>query len=453
MTASSRLSLAEGFDRYERFAPSVPVWRVTAPDRAAIHRFYDTSPISPSGRYLAATELPYEDRSPGPEDPATVVVFDLDDGKRVFEAATTAWDTQVGAHVQWGASDRQLLFNRRAGEAPPFAVVVDPATAIERPLDGAVYVVSPDGRETLAPDLRKLALVQAGYGVRSGDPERFRHVGAPSDDGLYATSVDDGATRRVVSFAELVARAPRAFEGLDLARGGLYGFHVKWHPSGDRVLFMVRWLAADRAGGRTRNVLLAMDPDGSAVREVVGWRRWGTGHHPNWWPIAHDVIMNLSFSRAPDLLARVGRRAARSARRLGLRLPDPGGLRFAQIPTDGRPPRPLHPGLRGSGHPSIDPTERFLLTDAYPDESVAFGDGTVPIRLLDLDSGHERVLARVRTRPEMPGTGAEWRVDPHPAWSRDGCWIAFNACPDGVRGVFVADLRAIVATRPVAGAS
>jgi hypothetical protein len=36
-------------------------------------------------------------------------------------------------------------------------------------------------------------------------------------------------------------------------------------------------------------------------------------------------------------------------------------------------------------------------------------------------------------------TGA-LRVDPHPAWDRSHTRIAFNACPDGKRRVFVADL-------------
>jgi len=36
------------------------------------------------------------------------------------------------------------------------------------------------------------------------------------------------------------------------------------------------------------------------------------------------------------------------------------------------------------------------------------------------------------------------RVDPHPAWDRSHTRIAFNACPDGKRRVFVADLADIL---------
>lgn len=52
--------------RYTQFAPAVPVTGVTPGIGGAIHRFHDTSPFSPSGRYLAMTCFPFEDRLPPP---------------------------------------------------------------------------------------------------------------------------------------------------------------------------------------------------------------------------------------------------------------------------------------------------------------------------------------------------------------------------------------------------
>ncbi|HRS96487.1 MAG TPA: hypothetical protein P5179_14550, partial [Candidatus Latescibacteria bacterium] len=51
--------LSERFERYRAFSPAVPIWCIT-PDGLdrCIHRFYDTSPVSPSGRYVALTRLP-----------------------------------------------------------------------------------------------------------------------------------------------------------------------------------------------------------------------------------------------------------------------------------------------------------------------------------------------------------------------------------------------------------
>lgn len=54
----------------------------------AIHRYYDTSPFSPTGRYIAVTVLPFEDRIPRVGDVAEVVVKDLTTGAVVFTAKT-----------------------------------------------------------------------------------------------------------------------------------------------------------------------------------------------------------------------------------------------------------------------------------------------------------------------------------------------------------------------------
>src|SRR5207249_6732990 len=89
------------FPRYRDFDPAVPTWCVTPDHGPIIHRFFDTSPFSPSGRYLGLTRLPYEDRLPAPGDVAELVVVDLQTGELRVAAETHGWDTQVGAHVQW----------------------------------------------------------------------------------------------------------------------------------------------------------------------------------------------------------------------------------------------------------------------------------------------------------------------------------------------------------------
>lgn len=103
--------LSDDFPRYTAFDPLVPVWCVTPNTGRTIHRFFDTSPFSPSGRYLALTRLPFEDRLPQPGDVAEVVRTDLETGEECVVAETQGWDTQLGAQAQWGADDTQLFFN------------------------------------------------------------------------------------------------------------------------------------------------------------------------------------------------------------------------------------------------------------------------------------------------------------------------------------------------------
>src|SRR4029453_19316508 len=121
------VSLSPKFERSTDFAPAVPVYRVTPGLAGAIHRFHDTSPFSPSGRYLAVTCLPYEDRLPTPGSVADIVVVDLEAGTHATVAQTRGWDTQLGAQLQWGADDRSLYFNDvEPGDWLPFGVRLDP---------------------------------------------------------------------------------------------------------------------------------------------------------------------------------------------------------------------------------------------------------------------------------------------------------------------------------------
>jgi hypothetical protein len=87
------------------------VYCVTPELRGSIHRFYDTSPFSPSGRLLAVTRFPFEDRRPKPGDTAEIVIIDLESGEHRVVAETCGWDTQLGAQAQWGADDSSLFFN------------------------------------------------------------------------------------------------------------------------------------------------------------------------------------------------------------------------------------------------------------------------------------------------------------------------------------------------------
>ena len=72
---------------------------VTPDDGFYLQTFYDVCPFSPSGRYLAVTRLPFQDRQPIPGDTADVCVVDLQ--SRTIETlyATKGWAFQLGANL------------------------------------------------------------------------------------------------------------------------------------------------------------------------------------------------------------------------------------------------------------------------------------------------------------------------------------------------------------------
>lgn len=438
--------MLECFPHYVRFSPEVPVRCVTPIGRHFIHRFYDTTPISPSGRYIAVTELPFDDRLPKFGDAARVCVIDLHSGREVFSEQTTCWDTQVGAHVQWGADDRSLFFNIADTNADARCKLVDIFGGLQRVLDTSVYMVSPGGTKVYSPDLTKIGLLQPGYGMPVPNIASRRNKGASPRDGLFKCDVASGESTLLVSFAEIYERLREGFGDLDLRSGGLHGFHVKVSPDEKHLMFIVRWLPENAIAKGTKNYLISMTADASDMWMPVNDARWKGGHHPNWCPDSKSIVMNLKFPTMPVSLQKIVRLAERCFRKLGIKVPlevDP--LRLATFSLDGSRLEPVGGFSLGSGHPTLTPDMQFVLTDAYVDEPVSFGDGSVPIRLVSKDTGVERCLVRMTCRPPWNGPNREWRVDPHPAWDRSGRFITLNGYHEGSRRVFVADLQSTLA--------
>ena len=417
--------VSDRFETYREFNPAIPVRCITPEglDRC-IHRFYDTSPISPSGRYVALTRLPTEDRPPHEGEPAEIVLVDLLAAKWSVVASTFGYDTQLGAHAQWGSTDHELYFNNM--DVPhwrPFAVRLDPLSGERTDLDGTVYMVSPDGTKLASPCLLRTGLTQAGYGVVVPHVALPLNSHADEHDGIFITDASTGKCKLLVSFAQIFEALPEMRRPLEGASGALYGFHVKWNPQGTRLMFVIRWRRAEGCGRRegrlTRNHVVTMNADGSDIRLAMPAEIWARGgHHPNWCPDGEHIIQNLNLFGT--------------------------GLQFASFRFDGTDLRALHPGIRGGGHPTLHPDNRHILTDAYTREYAEYGDGTTPLRWIDIESGEETTLVRIRTEPLYEGPMDCLRVDPHPAWDRLHRRIVFNACPGGKRRVFLADLASLL---------
>lgn len=147
-------------------------------ENGVIHRFFDTSPVSPSGKYAALFELPYEGKKPVAGDAGKVLVVELPSMKRVFETESRGWETQMGANVQWGASDADLFYNDVDPKTwEEFAVRLDFKTGKKTRLAGTVFMVSSDGKKLVSHNLRKSRFAQVGYGVIVPDAFAKRNVG------------------------------------------------------------------------------------------------------------------------------------------------------------------------------------------------------------------------------------------------------------------------------------
>ena len=415
------MKISSRFPRYREFDPAVPVWCVTPGEGRCLHRFFDTSPISPSGRFLACLRLPFEHRLPRPGESAEVVLVDLENATEKIVAQTAGWDTQVGAGINWGQSDDELIFNDADTQTwMPVTVKLNPHTGRGERFGRGVYHVSPDGKWALCCALEKMRRTQIGYGIVVPPEQTPLNWELPEDDGLFLTSLETGECRLLVSLRELIENHIPDREKPAIADHLYYGFHCKWAPTGDRILVTVRAVARPWAlhfdcnsGTPLHFYVFTLKPDGSEIAcatDATFWTR--PGHHINFFPDGRALSMNHVFDF--DL------------------------LRLVRCDVDGANKRVMLENVRGSGHPTVHPNGRHLLTDCYQREPMTWDDGTIPLRWLDLQSGAEEHLVRIDTS-QTSGIGA-LRVDPHPAWDASWRYVAFNATPGGTRRVYLADL-------------
>ena len=254
------------------------VFVVSDPSASHIHRFYDSSAFSPSGRYLAMTRVFEDGVVPRA---AKVVVVDLHRGPgsaRVV-AETLAWDSQTGAHVQWGASDAELVYNTVGhGDNVVFGVVHDISAIMAdvtasvtlaknsnntvRALPCSVYHVSVDGRYAVSPDLRFMSSTQLGYGMgnnngATSDMEWDVHAkGKGKSMGLLLTDMKRSTCTELVSLATIEAHlvneliSDARLHNIDSAHvdfnsSELFGFHARLAPKRGAhgevyIMFVVR---------------------------------------------------------------------------------------------------------------------------------------------------------------------------------------------------------------------
>jgi len=121
-----------------------------------------------------------------------------------------------------------------------------------------------------------------------------------------------------------------------------------------------------------------------------------------------------------------------------------GGVDLMQVRHDGSQLKKVCE-TKGSGHPS----ERFdgkgvFVTDTYSYGDRSYGDGTIPIRLIDTKAEKEKAIVRIQSRTPYEGKCGPLRLDPHVAWSADGKRIAFNGFAGGTRRVYVADMEPLL---------
>lgn len=418
------------FPAYTDFSPDVPAWCVTPGEGRCIHRYFDTSPFSPSGRYIAVFRMPYEDHPPLPGDTGDIIVIDLIEGTERKVAESHAWEPQVGANINWGKDDETLVYNDlTSGEWKVFGVRLNWKTGEKAFFEHGVYHVSADGKKAVCGNIAALRRTQTGYGAAI--PMEFvpRYMGLTDEDGIWVTDLDTLESKLLISIREALLRTASKELLPTLDQFENYVFHTKWNPQGTRIMFSLRRYIPENPprlnmiwkGNMTFDVY-TISADGSELYNAIDYKVWENyGHHTTWEPDGEHLSLNLAIEGGNQ-------------------------VKICECRYDGSGLHKMFDPPLGSGHPMVHPSRKFLTTDVYMWEPQCLPDGTSYLRLIDLQNFHETDFLRIGVTPpgDAPHKYIELRLDPHPAWDRTGRYLAFNGIYGGTRRVFVADMAKFI---------
>jgi hypothetical protein len=370
------------------------------------HHFYGyighvgNTPYSADGRYLLALRTTFQDRMPGPDDVADIVLLDAANeyAERKIDE-TRGWNPQQGAMLYWNPQmpTTQFFFNDRDPETGKVFTaifdIVDNERVREYRFEEAPVAnggVKQDGGAFAAINYARMARLRPVTGY-PGAWDWTEGVNHPEDDGLFVVDEETGERKLIVSFKRmrdaLVAKHP-AIDQKDLFLN-----HTLWNREGDRIFFFVRGDFADR--DNRINVPMTVRPDGSELVEQTVF----LGGHPEW-----DLGSRMigSFEGKLVLYDTVAQKVVEDLDHNEM-VRDPGG--DTALSADGK----------------------WIVNGATEVSTMYFtvlrrSDGAY-LHTDDFDrAGYE---------------SGDLRIDPAPAWNREGDRFAFPAlAPDGTRQMF-----------------
>ena len=370
------------------------------------HHFYGyighvgNSPYSADGKYLVALRTTFQDRMPGPQDVADIVLLDVD--KKYAETrveGTRGWNPQQGAMIYWNPEQpsRQFFFNDRdPGTGKVFTVlydIVDRKRVKEFRFDATPAAnggVKQDGGMFSAINYARMARLRPVTGY-PGTWDWTEGVNNPEDDGLFVVDVKTGTRKLIVSFRQMRDALIKKYPYID--DRALFLNHTLWNREGDRIFFFVR---ADFNDPKRRvNVPMTVKPDGTELIE----QRIFIGGHPEW-----DFHSRM-LGRVEDKLV----------------LYDT--LKQEIVETIGGPEMFRDP----EGDTALSRDGKWIVNGATTGATMHY---TILRRA-------DRTFIKTENFNRTGYEGGDLRIDPAPTWNRAGDRFAFPAlAKDGTRQMF-----------------
>lgn len=352
--------------------------------------YYDKSPWDRSERYMLCLRVQNTYKDVAPKESADIILIDTHNENQVIKINQThSWNVQQGCMLQWLGPDydKKIIFNDfRNGEY--CSVIFNIETKEERLINRPVYDVSKDGKFGLSIDFSRLHTLRPGYGYSNKKDDTEGQL-IPDGAAIWKIDLENNVSKALITYDDIYD-----FEYREDMEDGAHGVnHIMINPSGDRFMFLHRWLVNNRKYTR----LITMNTDGTDIYNLNNDDM--TSH--SFWKNDSEI---LSFANKNE----IGN---------GYFLFQDKTQKYKHVLTE----------LSVDGHPSYSPNGEMIITDTYPNRSRT--------QSLYLVTNNEiKNIGNVHAPFKYDNN---YRCDLHPRWDRSNTKIAFDSVFEGKRRLYV----------------
>jgi len=242
-------------------------------------------PWSGDGKYILALRSSFQDRMPGPNDPADIVLIDIQQKYSVKKIdQTTAWNPQQGTMFYWNpkSPETQFFFNDRDTKTGKVFCVLFDITKGQR-LKEYRYQDTPIGNSGVAQkgghflgiNYARMARLRPVTGYK-GTHDWTTGQKHPKDDGIFKINTNDSTKSLLISFNDLAIKLKEKYKDNEIP--SLFINHTLWNREDDRIFFFARGGWNGTGNGKKINQAFVMNSDGSKLKPLSKH----IGGHPEW---------------------------------------------------------------------------------------------------------------------------------------------------------------------------
>ena len=366
--------------------------------------FHDHSPFSSDNSKLLANHASFDLRMPTLSDALIVGFFD---GENFLNfnilGETNAWSWHMGCKLQWIGNTNEVIFNDHV-KGCNIARIIDTDSREERILSSSIGSVSPNGNWAVGYSFARVEQCMPGYGYKQITKEQDLDHLRPALTGLYRVDIKTGVKTDILSIEKLASTSPSS----SMENAKHYVTHTVVSPNSNQFIFLHRWIDPNGPVDKRFSRLVVADFDGNIV-DI--FRTDGMVSHISWQDSEHV----LAYCRVPIF----------DDKYVLFKIGSPVSNTIIGKTT-----------LSSDGHPSYDPSNRWIITDSYPNRR--------RVQNLILFDTLKNIRYDIAKLPQpkafqSPSHYLHWGCDLHPRWNRNSSMVCFDATFSGKRGLCTID--------------